>query len=142
MHKRIIAAVLLGTFVFVACVLNVAPNEGLNKENTTQNNTNTENIKEKLPHNPTADIFVSPNCPIMIWSTIENDACSILCNVTGIAILHNDFINFDIIISSYFPFLSNQPVTRFLSYILHHLALPPDIQLLLSPLSLLPDESL
>ena len=102
----------------------------------------TEKISEKLPHNPTAAIFVSPNCPIMIWSTIENDACSILCNVTGIAILHNDFINFDIIISSYFPFLSNQPVTRFLSYILHHLALPPDIQLLLSPLSLLPDESL
>ena len=102
----------------------------------------TEKISEKLPHNPTADIFVSPNCPIMIWSTIENDACSILCNVTGIAILHNDFINFDIIISSYFPFLSNQPVTRFLSYILHHLALPPDIQLLLLLLSLLPDESL
>ena len=27
----------------------------------------TEKISEKLPHNPTADIFVSPNCPIMIW---------------------------------------------------------------------------
>ena len=78
----------------------------------------------------------------MIWSTIENDACSILCNVTGIAILHNDFINFDIIISSYFPFVLNQPVTRFLSYILLHRALPPNIQLPLSPLSLLPDESL
>ena len=32
MHKRIIAAVLLGTFVFVACVLNVAPNEGQSSE--------------------------------------------------------------------------------------------------------------
>lgn len=32
MHKRIIAAVLLGTFVFVACVLNVAPNEGQSNE--------------------------------------------------------------------------------------------------------------
>ena len=74
--------------------------------------------------------------------SIENDACSMLCNVTGIAILHNDFINFDIIISSYFLFVLNQPVTRFLSYILLHRALPPNIQLPLSPLSLLPDESL
>ena len=32
MHKRIIAVVLLGTFVFVACVLNVAPNEGQSSE--------------------------------------------------------------------------------------------------------------
>ena len=32
MHKRIIAAVLLGTFIFVACVLNVAPNEGQSSE--------------------------------------------------------------------------------------------------------------
>ena len=32
MHKRIIVAVLLGTFVFVACVLNVAPNEGQSNE--------------------------------------------------------------------------------------------------------------
>ena len=32
MHKRIIAAVLLSTFVFVACVLNVAPNEGQSSE--------------------------------------------------------------------------------------------------------------
>ena len=32
MHKRITAAVLLGTFVFVACVLNVAPNEGQSSE--------------------------------------------------------------------------------------------------------------
>ena len=32
MHKRIIAAVLLGTFVFVAYVLNVAPNEGQSSE--------------------------------------------------------------------------------------------------------------
>lgn len=32
MNKRIIAAVLLGTFVFVACVLNVAPNEGQSSE--------------------------------------------------------------------------------------------------------------
>lgn len=32
MHKRIIAAVLLGTFVFVACVLNVAPNSGQSGE--------------------------------------------------------------------------------------------------------------
>ena len=62
----------------------------------------TEKISEKFPHSPTADILVSPNCPIIIWSTIEKDACSILCKVTGIAILHNDFINFDIIIPSYF----------------------------------------
>ena len=53
--------------------------------------------------------------------------CSILCNVTGIAILHNDFMNFDIIISSYFPFLLSRSVTQFLSYILLHRALPPDI---------------
>ena len=79
---------------------------------------------------------------VRIKFLIHNDACSILCNVTGIAILHNDFINFDIIISSYFLFVLNQPVTRFLSYILLHRALPPDIQLPLSPLSLLPDESL
>ena len=32
MHKRIIAAVLLGAFIFVACVLNVAPNEGQSSE--------------------------------------------------------------------------------------------------------------
>ena len=32
MNKRIIATVLLGTFVFVACVLNVAPNEGQSSE--------------------------------------------------------------------------------------------------------------
>ena len=32
MHKRIIVAVLLGTFVFVACVLNVATNEGQSSE--------------------------------------------------------------------------------------------------------------
>ena len=32
MYKRITAAVLLGTFVFVACVLNVAPNEGQSSE--------------------------------------------------------------------------------------------------------------
>jgi len=102
----------------------------------------TEKISEKFPHSPTADILVSPNCPIIIWSTIEKDACSILCNVTGIAILHNDFINFDIIISSYFLFLLNQLVTRFLSHILLHCALLPDIQLrfLLSRLPL--DESL
>ena len=65
---------------------------------------------------------------------IENDDCSILCNVTGIAILHNDFKNFDIIISSYFPLLLNQPATRFVAYILFHRALPPDIQLPFSPL--------
>ena len=33
----------------------------------------TEKISEKLPHNPTANIFVSPNCPIIIWSTIEKE---------------------------------------------------------------------
>ena len=89
----------------------------------------TEKIKEKLPHNPTADIFVSPSCPIIIWSTIEKDACSILCNVTGIAILHNDFINSDIIILPYFLFLLSQQVTLFPSHILLHRALPPGIQL-------------
>ena len=26
-----------------------------------------------MPHNPTADMLVSPSCPIIIWSTIEND---------------------------------------------------------------------
>ena len=88
-----------------------------------------EKIKEKLPHNPTADIFVSPSCPIIIWSTIEKDACSILCNVTGIAILHNDFINSDIIILPYFLFLLSQQVTLFPSHILLHRALPPGIQL-------------
>lgn len=87
----------------------------------------TEKIKEKLPHNPTADMLVSPNCPIIIWSIIEKDACSILCNVTGIAILHNDFINFDIIISSYYLFLLIRPAELFPSYILLHRALPQDI---------------
>ena len=44
MHKRIIAAVLLGTFVFVACVLNVAPNEGQSSEIEVKNEENvTEN---------------------------------------------------------------------------------------------------
>ena len=44
MHKRIIAAVLLGTFVFVACVLNVAPNEGQSNEIEVKNEENvTEN---------------------------------------------------------------------------------------------------
>ncbi len=83
----------------------------------------TEKMREKFPHNPTADILVSPSCPIIIWSTIEKDACSILCKVTGIAILHNDFINFDIIISSYFLFLLTQPATQFLSHIPRHRAL-------------------
>ena len=40
MHKRIIAAVLLGTFVFVACVLNVAPNEGQSSEIEVKNEEN------------------------------------------------------------------------------------------------------
>ena len=43
MHKRIIAAVLLGTFVFVACVLNVAPNEGQSSEIEVKNE---ENVAE------------------------------------------------------------------------------------------------
>ena len=44
MHKRIIAAVLLGTFVFVACALNVAPNEGQSSEIEVKNEENvTEN---------------------------------------------------------------------------------------------------
>ena len=44
MHKRITAAVLLGTFVFVACVLNVAPNEGQSSEIEVKNEENvTEN---------------------------------------------------------------------------------------------------
>lgn len=44
MHKRIIAAVLLGTFVFVTCVLNVAPNEGQSSEIEVKNEENvTEN---------------------------------------------------------------------------------------------------
>ena len=44
MNKRIIAAVLLGTFVFVACVLNVAPNEGQSSEIEVKNEENvTEN---------------------------------------------------------------------------------------------------
>ena len=43
MHKRIIAAVLLGTFVFVACVLNVAPNEGQSNEIEVKNE---ENVAE------------------------------------------------------------------------------------------------
>lgn len=42
MHKRIIAAVLLGTFVFVAYVLNVAPNEGQGEKNLTKNETKSE----------------------------------------------------------------------------------------------------
>ena len=40
MHKRIIAAVLLSTFVFVACVLNVAPNEGQSSEIEVKNEEN------------------------------------------------------------------------------------------------------
>ena len=83
----------------------------------------TEKMREKFPHNPTADIFVSPSCPIIIWSTMEKDSCSMLCKVTGIAILHNDFINFDMIIPPYFLFLSTQPATQFLSHILLHRAL-------------------
>ena len=43
MHKRIIAAVLVGTFVFVACVLNVAPNEGQSSEIEVKNE---ENVAE------------------------------------------------------------------------------------------------
>ena len=59
MHKRIIAAVLLGTFVFVACVLNVAPNEGQsseievkNEENVTENKRGISSvIEESLENN-------------------------------------------------------------------------------------------
>ena len=58
MHKRIIAAVLLGTFVFVACVLNVAPNEGQsneievkNEEIVTENKRGISSVIEDLLEN-------------------------------------------------------------------------------------------
>ena len=42
--------------------------------------------------------------------------------VTGIAILHNDFMNFDIIAPPYFLFLQVQPEAQFQSHNLIHLA--------------------
>ena len=62
----------------------------------------TEKISEKFPYNPTAAILTSPNCPIIIWSIMEKDACSILCRVTGMAILLSDFIKSDMASSSGF----------------------------------------
>ena len=38
----------------------------------------TEKISIKFPPNPTAAILFSPSCPIINWSIIENEDCSML----------------------------------------------------------------